>query len=322
MPFLPTSRRDLIADSSSAHATDGALRSGRTVAPYHGIHVDAAHAAGLLARICAALATQAADAVVGMQTAAAMHALRWLPPAWSDPASQIQVVVTQGDAHRHRKGLRLHRRLLRPEDVTMVQGVACLSVTRTLIELARDPAIAPRLIVQIIDGALQERRTSIEELQAALAAFPGERYIARARRIVERCRAGVRSPQETTVRLVLADADIELDVPIVIRDEDGDPLAEGDFGISRLLLWGEYDGFDPHSQRNVFRSDRRGDRWLTRRGWQPMRFVDTDLRTPERLVAEWRQAIADAPARIAALDPRRSPEVAAAHRAMGLSPAA
>ena len=175
-------------------------------------------------------------------------------------------------------------------------------------------------MVQIIDGALCDRRTTKEDLQSCVARFPGERYVARARGIIERSRPRVRSPQETTVRLILEDAGIQLDVPLEIRDDDGLLLAEGDFGIRRLLLWGEYDGREPHSQETVFRSDRRGDRWLTRRGWQPMRFVDTDVRAPERLVAEWRRAIADAPARIAALDPRRSPEIVDAQRLLGLAP--
>jgi len=49
-----------------------------------------------------------------------------------------------------------------------------------------------------------------------------------------------------------------------------------------------------------------------------MRLVDEDLQRPEALRREWRQAIADAPARIAALDPRRSPEIAEAQRLMGI----
>jgi hypothetical protein len=48
-----------------------------------------------------------------------------------------------------------------------------------------------------------------------------------------------------------------------------------------------------------------------------MRFVDTDLRQPACVCAEWRAAIADAPRRIAALPPGRSPEADEARRALG-----
>ena len=63
-------------------------------------------------------------------------------------------------------------------------------------------------------------------------------------------------------------------------------------------------------------ADRPRARWLQRRGWNYMPFVDRDLANPSTLCREWLAAIADAPARIAALDPVRSPEVAAAWRAV------
>jgi hypothetical protein len=55
---------------------------------------------------------------------------------------------------------------------------------------------------------------------------------------------------------------------------------------------------------------------LSRRGWHVIRIVDTDLADPRGFILDWKQAVADAPARIAALDPGRSPEVAAARRAL------
>ena len=121
------------------------------------------------------------------------------------------------------------------------------------------------------------------------------------------------------MRLMLEDGGIkDLEVGVDIRDNPyGDVLARGDLCIRRLLIWGEYDGFEPHSRRRTFRSDRRGDRWLHRRGWHVMRFTDEDLRRPRDTCREWLAAIADAPTRIRALDPQRSPEIAAARRALG-----
>ena len=61
---------------------------------------------------------------------------------------------------------------------------------------------------------------------------------------------------------------------------DGELLAEGDLGIKMLLIWGEYDGYDVHSQRRVFRGDRVRDRWVDRRGWKVMRFTDEAFVSP------------------------------------------
>ena len=256
-----------------------------------------------------------------MQTATVMHRLRWLPEAWLAVDAVIHIAVEPTESRRHRPGIRLHWRRVEPQDCVLVDGVACLSVTRTLVELARDPKLSPLLVVQIIDGALRDERTTKEQLLACLARFPGERGVARARDLVRRAREGVDSPQETRMRLMLEDDGITgLDVNIKIHDDDGLLLARGDLGIKRLLIWGEYDGFDVHTNRPVFRSDRVGDRWLHRRGWHVMRFTDQDMSRPGATCREWRAAIADAPARIAALDPRRSPEIAAARRALAFDP--
>jgi hypothetical protein len=318
VPFIPTPRGELVAAGADPVRLDGDLRTGRVVAPFRGVYVDACLSGSFLVRVRAAIATQATSACVAMQTAAVLHRLRWLPAAWSAADATVHVAVHPDDERGHRRGIRLHRRTVRPRDVALVDGIACLSVARTLVELARDASVPPLLVVQILDGALRDERTTKQELRSCLAQFPGERGVARARSLVERARPGVDSPQETKMRLQLEDGGIAgLEVNIQVRDNDGLLLARGDLGITTLLIWGEYDGFVPHTDRAVFRSDRAGDRWLHRRGWHVMRFTDRDLDRPGATSREWRAAIADAPARIRALDPGRSPEVAAARRARG-----
>ena len=318
LPVVPTPRRELVT-AATAVDVDRELRAQRTVALFRGVHVDAGSSSGRVTRARAAVATQGGNAIVAMQTAAVLLELPWLPEAWRADSATLHLAVPPTATRRHRPGLRLHHRSFGPDDVEWLNGVPCMSVTRTLVELARDPSVPPLLVVQVIDGVLRQKRTSYMALLACLARFPGERGVARARRLVERSREGVDSPTETTMRILLEDGGISgLDVNIEIRDDDGLLLARGDLGVRCLLIWGEYDGYDSHTEQKAFRSDRVGDRWLDRRGWQVMRFVDLDLRRPEQTCREWRQAIADAPARIAALDPTRSPEIAEAHRLLGL----
>jgi len=318
-PPTPTPRSQLITSGIDAALIDRRLKSGRTVAPFRGVHVDAATAASRAARAASALACQGPGAVIAMQSAAVLLGLRWLPEEWSAADAVVHIAVPPTDAHRHRRGLRLHRRTVHADEVVVVDGLACMSPARTLVELARDFALPQLLVVQIIDGALRGGRVIVDELRACLARMPGERGVARARELVGLARYPVDSPPETSMRLALWWQGIrELDVGIEICDEFGAVLARGDLGSKRLLLWAEYDGYDVHTQRATFRGDRRGDRWLQRRGWQVMRFVDADLRQPGRMCAEWRQAMADAPWRIRGLPRGLSPEADEARRRLGL----
>ena len=318
-PLVPTSRRDLLQTGACPEQLKADLRAGRAVAPFRGVHVSSVHATGFLARLAAAVATQATTSVLTLMTAAVVHGLRWLPASWSEPAALIHIAVDRDDDRRHRRGIRLHRRLLHPTDVTFVDGFLCFTVTRTLVELARDPRLPMLLVVQLMDGAIRDKRTSQAQLLECLGRMPGERYVARARAAVLRSREGVDSPKETEMRLMLEDGGVrDLDVNIEITDHDGLLLARGDLGKKDLLIWGEYDGYDEHIKRPKFRGDRVGDRWLAGRGWYVMRFVDEDFRRPSRTCREWQRASADAPARVAALPASRSPEVAEARRRLGL----
>src|SRR4051812_35312990 len=208
---LPSPRRSLIAAGTPASHIARDRKSGRTVAVFRGVHVDAAHAVALLPHFRAALATQGPNALLGMQSSAVTHGLRWLPPQWSVLSADVHLVVPPDDDHRQRRGLRLHRRTTDCSDVTVVNGMPCLSVTRTLVELAR-MNLPELLVVQIIDGALLDKRTTKEELLACVGRFAGERNVAIARRRIMRARDKVRSPQETRLRLILEDAGILVDV--------------------------------------------------------------------------------------------------------------
>jgi hypothetical protein len=290
-PNVPTPRRELLGAGATVAALDLDLRSGRSVSVFRGVHVAARHDIGLLTRVRAALRTQGALSVATFTTAAVLHAFRWLPSAWGDPHTTIHIAVLQADARRHRDGLRLHRRLIEPQDVTAVHGIRCFTPARTLVEVARSPHVPRLLAVQILDGALRDGRVTKAQLEACLARFPGERGIARARERVRLSRERVDSPQETQMRLLLHQGALpDIDVGIEICDEEGLVLARGDLG----------------------------DRWLQRRGWHVMRFVDEDFGRPDAVCREWKQAIADAPARIAALPASRSPELAAARIALRL----
>jgi hypothetical protein len=320
MPNLPTPRRELVDAGRTDVEINRALRSRVVVAPFRGVVVAAGHDTGFLVRCRAALATQAGDAVLSHRTAAVLQGIPWLPTAWSADAATVEVSVSRADRHRRRRGLRLIHAKVQPDEVDLVNGLRVTTVARTLVDLARDHFVPlSRLqVVQLVDGARRADLCDALALDAALARAARLRNVARARHWLSLARDGVDSPKETESRLVLLDRGVPYLDAVEVRDADGLLLAKGDFGDRTMLLWGEYDGYDTHSRRPVFRSDRQGDRWLFGRGWNVFRVVDTDLQRPDRFAREWLRARAEAPARIAALDPRRSPEIAFARRALGL----
>jgi hypothetical protein len=317
LPNVPTPRSALRNNILTDQRIDTALRAGHAIAPFRGVILSAVNGVGFRDRVRAALATQDEDAAASHYTSAALVCLPWAPEHWSADDATVHITVDRDDHHGQRPGLRLHWAKLDERDVMTVDGIRCTKPARTLVDLARDANAQRLLVVQLIDGALRFDRCTTEQLHAALDAAARLRNVRQARAWVALSRLGVDSPKETETRLILQGAGIDVEPNIRIEDEhDGLLLARGDLGDRNRLIWGEYDGYEPHIKRHVFRGDRQGDRWLDQRGWNVLRIVDTDLINPRKLIFDWRAAVRDAPARIAALDPRRSPEIRAARIAL------
>jgi hypothetical protein len=216
--------------------------------------------------------------------------------------------------------MRLHRTDLEPSAIVVIDGEPYTSVPRTLIDLARS-SLPRLLIVQLLDGALSDGHCTLDELHEELHRLAGRRGVRQASERVGLARLGVDSPPETEMRLVLVDGGVTgLRTAVPICDEIGHVLARADLADPDHMLWGEYDGYDVHTQRATFRSDRAGDRWLERRGWHVMRFTADDLRRPAALVREWAAALANSPMRILGMSADRSPELAAAQRLLRCPP--
>jgi hypothetical protein len=206
----------------------------------------------------------------------------------------------------------MQRRICRLDeiDVTVISGVRVTTVARTLADLSRDHP--RRLMVGLMDAAVQAGRCSVEELHAVLPRLFGLRGVVRARNAICVVRTGVDSPGESRARLAVVDAGLPEPELRLELWEDSILMARGDLGYYRWLIWMEYDGFAVHVEQRIFRSDRHRDRWLTRRGWEVMRLSDADVRQPARFISHLAQSLAAAPARIAALPNGLSPEADAA----------
>jgi hypothetical protein len=264
----------------------------------------------------AALSTQHPLAAISRRTAAVAREFGWLPEGWAS-AAEICVDAPREDLTRSSRG-GLDRRLsaLPGEDVTRWRGLRVTTDSRTGVDLAR---YEPRdIAVPILDWLLTEHRCSRGDLLAVLDRMVRVPHVRRARQLVDLAREGVASPRETHTRLRMLDAGLpDPDVNLEI-EQDGIVLAQGDLGYWRWMIWIEYDGKDIHDLRRLFGDDQSKDRWLGRRGWEIFRLTNRDHYSPAIFHRELRNAIAEAPARIAAMSGSRSPELAAAKLALGL----
>jgi len=280
---------------------------------------DTAH--GLVARCEAALSTQRKDAAVSHRTAALLHGWPWVPPSWHLDDQLVAVTVARDDLSRSsRRGLDRRIASLPECDVVEIHGLRVTSGPRTAVDLARTEP--PVIAVQLMDWLLSNDRCGLADLTAVTSQMVRVPQVTRARSAIALARAGVDSPPETVVRLQVVGAGLAHPDTCLRLEDDGILLARGDLGYWRWLIWIEYDGWEWHRSRGVFRSDRARDRWLSRRGWECLRLTDADVEAPRNWLAQLGQAIAEAPARITAMSPTRSPEVAAGQRLLALQPPA
>ena len=311
MQPLWQNRETLRAAGWSDADINSSLRDGSHVAVVRGVLLPITEADTLYQRCGAILSTQRKDAAVSHRHASLLHGWPWVPTPWHDPTTRVSVTVARDDLTRSsRRGIDRRIADLPEDDVTMVAGLRVTSQARTAVDIARtEPQL---LAVQLIDWLLTNTTTTHDDLRAVtdrMVRVPG---VCKARAAIDLARVGVDSPAETTARLQAVSASLPHPDTCLRIEEDGVLLARGDLGYWRWLIWIEYDGWEWHSSRGVFGSDRVRDRWVSRRGWEPMRITDRDIRSPRNWLGQLAGAIADAPARIAAMDASRSPEVAAA----------
>ena len=264
------------------------------------------------------MATQREDAAISRETAAVIHGFAWLPDEWRDNRRDVDVTVARDDLTRSAR-IGIDRRIadLPPEDVVRWRGLRITSAARTAVDLARFEK-SRLFAIQLLDGVLRFEHCTREEMRAVLERMVRVPHVRRAGERLDLAREGVDSPQETKVRLQIIDTRLPVpDVNLQIW-QNGILLAQGDLGYWRFLIWIEYDGVDVHTPLRMDGRDQQKDRFLARRGWEPFRLTKADVRAPRRFHDELAAAIAEAPARIAAMDPARSPEVGEARRLLGL----
>jgi len=309
-------RRQLRSDGWTNGRLDNAIERGRLHAVTHGALLPATEFASLWQRCGAALSTQHPSAAISRRSAALAQQIPWLPDDWAT-SDLICVDAPREDLTRSaRRGLDRRLSALPAEDVELWRGLRVTTDARTGVDIAR---YEPRHVaVPILDWLLTQQRCTREDMVYVIDRMVRVPHVRRARQFVDLARIGVASPRETHTRLQMLDAclpDPDVNLEILL---DGTVVAQGDLGYWRWLIWIEYDGREFHEMRRFFGDDQTKDRWLGRRGWEVFRLTNKDHYSPSGFHRQLRAAIAEAPARIAALSPTRSPEVAAARVSLGI----
>lgn len=258
------------------------FRSRRFRAPTRGVRIRAVVPLDLPTRCASYALVLPEDTAFAGPTATRL----WRAPVpWRfarEGAELVAVVDARTGRHPERAGIRTQRVLLGPHDVVLLDGVRVTSPERTFRDMA---ALLPLPdLVAVGDVLLRRRLATRESLAREVASARGARGIRRARRALVLLDPRAESPQESRLRLFLAEAGLPPPEPNgVIRDADGEFLARGDLVWRVAKVVAEYDGLshlDP--QRRARDAARRST--LRENGWWVVELTAADLRNPDRAV--------------------------------------
>lgn len=259
-----------VTEALAAGMTPDQLRGPSVWAPFRGVRVPLGLGRDLGVR-CWALAALVPRAVFGGVTAAALLGVAL--PTMVDAADPVVIHVPSGPSVPQLKGLRVHR-----TDVGRTSRVGALSIAgpgAIWRHLVMDGRVTGDDLVVVAD-MLRKRWPGVD-----LAGCSPRGADARKRHLaaLAESRLGVKSPQETRLRLILLRAGLpEPELNVEILDADGQWIAEGDLVWRKWKVVAEYDSErhfeDPKQrERDLFRR-----RNLDHEGWVLEVVTKADLR--------------------------------------------
>jgi predicted transcriptional regulator of viral defense system len=283
----------LVALGLSPSAVRARVRSGRLRRLHRGVYAVTGVPPGPHLHYMAAVLACGPGAVLSHQSAAALWGIR------GSAASVVDVTApTRGG--RGRKGIRVHRgdRLVDAE-VTIVDGVPCTTVARTVVDLAG--VLAPGALEYAIHRAQSTRRLRRNEIVDVLARSPNRRGTAAVRRVLGLAASGedqVRSGTERRMLRICARAGLPMPRVNTWIALDAGSGVEVDFTWPEQMLAVEVDSRTYHGTDRALGNDPRRDRRLTLAGWRVARFSYRDVtERADTVAAELRQLLELGPRR-------------------------
>lgn len=184
-------------------------------------------------------------------------------------STRVKTEITVAHSLRVRPGIHPHRAKLRPDEVTVVDGIPVTTVPRTLFDLA---AVLPKHRVErAVHEAEVQRLTDPLSLRDLLDRYPRRRGTAAMREILEAMTLGVnKTRSELEDRFLPLIARTGLPRPatnVEIEDEEVDCV----WKKQRLIV--ELDSRGVHGTMRNFESDRLRDRRLQAAGYRVIRIT-------------------------------------------------
>jgi very-short-patch-repair endonuclease len=306
LPEALTQQPFLVREALALGVTHDMLRGARFRRPFRGVRVPAHLPDSLDVRCRAAALLLPSEAAFSHTTAAHLHGLP-LPPSagWPGPGPRNGAITSGSvplDASDRRRSVHDARTLVhatvapstpkrtRPEPVGIVCHITRLdddevlrradalcitSVPRTWVDLATSLGLED--LVAVADAALRRSLVTLEQLEAAVAAWSRRPGVALLRKAVPLVEPATDSPMETRLRLLLVLAG--LPGPVANRDVvvDGAWLARPDLSYPELRIAIEYDGDHHRVERRQWQSDISRRRLLEDAGWTVLVFTADDV---------------------------------------------
>jgi hypothetical protein len=289
LPVSLTGSAFTVEQAQAAGVGRRRTRSSDLAAPFRGIRSPGEWGDDLFA-LCRAYAVRMQDGqYFSHATAAALHGLP-LPPRFRGIRS-LDVTVSARESVPRMRGVIGHR-ARSTASVSLVRGLVVASAVDTWLQLGT--VLTLDELIAVGDELVRRRNplATTEQVHAAVDAAAGRRGIAVVRRALSEVRAGVDSPRETWLRLLIVRSGLpEPMVNLAIWGARGAFLAPGDLVFPGYRVLVEYDG-EHHfataeqARRDIDRAER-----LVEEGWRVLRFNRTHLADSVWIVAKVRSAL-------------------------------
>jgi very-short-patch-repair endonuclease len=214
-------------------------------------------------------------------------AVLWgLPEAERD--DDVELTVPPGSTVCRVSGIRVRRRVLRPEQIGERRGLRVTTAETTAVDLARTGTLDSAVV--LIDRFVAEGVTDLGRVSAAAEGGSG-RGCGQAREAAALADGLAGSPQETRLRLLLRRSSLPNPVAQFVVRNGVTFLARVDFAWPEAKIAVEYEGMWHGESPQQVAADRRRLNRLTAAGWTVIFVTAADLHRPDELLARLAAAL-------------------------------